>query len=87
MAWALRINPPLESRGMYLCVFIMREHYRDQRPGHIRTIVQRHAETKKRDPIASSLRLNTQKHSQMHWIVDKMEISVHIVEICCLVLL
>lgn len=71
---------------MYLCVFIMKEHYRDQRPCHTKTIVQRHAEPSK-DSDASSLRCNTHKHSQMHWIVDKMEISVHIVEICCLVLL
>lgn len=37
MAQALRINPPLESRGMYL--FIMSKHYGNQRPSHTGTIV------------------------------------------------
>ncbi|KAM7389437.1 hypothetical protein PAMP_023418 [Pampus punctatissimus] len=43
MAQALRINPPLESRGMYL--FIMSKHYGNQRPSHTGTITKCKAET------------------------------------------
>lgn len=52
MALALRINASLENRGMYLCVFIIREHYRDQGPSHIKTvmIVLRHTEPLKEAP-------------------------------------
>lgn len=57
MAWALQITPLLESRGMYLCVFILR-HYRDQRPSGI--TVQRHAELLNSNQ--SSLRLKTHIH-------------------------
>ena len=87
MAWALRINPPLESRGMYLCVFVMR-HYRDQRPSHTGTNVQRHAEPVKETPTHHHSGLtHTQTLTNALDCGGDGEISVRIVEICCLVLL
>lgn len=71
---------------MYLCVFIMREHYGDQSPSHTRTIVQRHAGPLRETATHHHSGL-THKHSQMHWVVERMEIDISIVETCCLVLL